>query len=373
MTIPFLDLQKINNKHRDELVHAVTEVIDSGWYIRGEKVKAFENEFSSYCGSNYCVGLGNGLDALSLALRAWKEMGNLSDGDEVIIPSNTYIASILAVTENKLIPVFVEPDLLSYNIDPLAIKDAINPKTKVILAVHLYGKIADMHSIMTIAKDHNLLVLEDAAQAHGAELDGKKAGAWGDAAGFSFYPGKNLGALGDGGALITNNSILAAQVRELGNYGSNQKYVNDSKGINSRLDEIQAAILSVKLKFLDVDNKRRRKIAKKYCERINNPYLHLLPAGGLEHVYHLFVLRTKFRSQLIDFLTKNNVQTLIHYPIAPHLQKAYQEFDKLELPISELIHEEILSLPISPVISESDVDQIISICNSFCPNTINKN
>jgi len=367
MTIPFLDLKKVNKQYRNELIRAITEVVDSGWYVRGDRVKTFEYEFSTYCGSTYCVGLGNGLDALSLALRAWKELGRLSDGDEVIVPSNTYIASILAITENRLVPVFVEPDISTYNICPSAIKDAITSKTKVILAVHLYGKIAPMRSIMSIADQNGLLVLEDAAQAHGAESEGKKAGAWGHAAGFSFYPGKNLGALGDGGALVTGDTELAAQVRELGNYGSEQKYFNKTKGVNSRLDEVQAAILSVKLNYLDDENRRRRVIAKEYCERISNPNIHFLPVGGLDHVYHLFVVRTAYRDQLSEFLAKNEVQTLIHYPVAPHKQIAYREFGSLHLPISELIHKEILSLPISPVMTSLEVDFVIKACNSFDP------
>ena len=326
MTIPFLDLKKVNKQYRNELINVVTEVIDSGWYIRGDRVSRFETDFSKYCGTTHCVGLGNGLDALTLALRAWKELGRLSDGDEVIVPSNTYIASILAITENRLVPVFVEPDISTYNICPYGIKEVITPRTKVVLAVHLYGKIAPMRSIMSIADQYGLLVLEDAAQAHGAEIDGKKTGAWGHAAGFSFFPGKNLGALGDGGALVTNDAELAAKVRALGNYGSQKTYFNRTKGVNSRLDDVQAAILSLKLNYLDDENRRRRVVAKEYCERIKNPYICFLPVCGLDHVYHLFVVRSAHRDQLSEFLAKNEVQTLIHYPVAPHKQIAYREF-----------------------------------------------
>lgn len=367
MTIPFLDLKKVNNKYRKELINVVTKVIDSGWYIRGEQVEQFETQFSKYCGSTYCVGLGNGLDALTLALRAWKELGKLSDGDEVIVPSNTYIATILAITENRLVPVFVEPDTSTYNICPHGIKEVITPRTKAVIAVHLYGKIAPMRSIMSIANNYGLLVLEDAAQAHGAETDGKKTGSWGHAAGFSFFPGKNLGALGDGGALVTSDSKLAAKVRELGNYGSEKKYFNKTKGVNSRLDELQAAILSLKLKYLDDDNRHRRAVAKQYCERIKNPYISFLPVGGLDHVYHLFVVRSEYRNQLFEYLEKNKIQTLIHYPLPPHKQIAYREFVSLDLPLSELIHKEILSLPISPVINSLQVDSVINACNSFDP------
>ena len=365
MDIPFLDLKKINHKHRNQLLEAITKVIDSGWYIRGDRLKVFEDEFSAYCGVNHCVGLGNGLDALSLALRAWKEFGKIKDGDEVLVPSNTYIASILAVTENNLIPVFVEPDRSTYNICPFEIEKLITPRTRVILAVHLYGKLADMPRINAIADKYELLVLEDAAQAHGAQLDGIKAGAWGDAAAFSFYPGKNLGALGDAGALTTSDPDLAAQVSELGNYGSQEKYYNNSKGVNSRLDEIQAAILSVKLRHLDEENQNRRSIAGMYCKNISNSNIDLMPVGSLEHVYHLFVVRTDFRNELIKYLIQNNVQTLIHYPIPPHKQKAYNEFGSLHLPVAESLHREILSLPISPVMNECEVRRVIDVSNAF--------
>jgi dTDP-4-amino-4,6-dideoxygalactose transaminase len=363
--IPFLDLKSINARHREDILDACSTVIDSGWYIQGQFLKVFEREFSEYCGLRHCIGVANGLDALTLTLRAWKELGKLRDGDEVIVPANTYIASILAITENGLIPILVEPDNLTYNISVNGILSKLTPKTKVILPVHLYGKISPMREIMSLARKHSLLVLEDCAQAHGAKLDGVRAGAWGDAAGFSFYPGKNLGALGDAGAVVTSDPELAAVIRQLANYGSAKKYVNKMKGVNSRLDELQAAVLSVKLKSLDDDSNRRRAIAKKYCEQINNPYIDITPLGGLDHVYHLFVIRSRFRDELGEFLTEKGVQTLIHYPIPPHKQEAYSELENLYLPITELIHQEVISLPISPVMVESDVDVVITSCNNF--------
>ncbi len=363
--IPFLDLKSINAKHRAELIDAFTRVLDSGWYVQGESLREFEREFASYCGSNYCIGVANGLDALTLTLRAWKELGKLHDGDEVIVPANTYIASILAITENRLTPVLIEPDPLTFNISCKNIKVAITNRTKVILPVHLYGRLAPMEEIMSIAKDHGLLVLEDAAQSHGACFDGKRAGSWGDAAGFSFYPGKNLGALGDAGAVVTSDPILEETVRTLSNYGSSEKYVNKFKGVNSRLDELQAAILSVKLKRLDEDTTRRRTIAKKYCKYIKNPNIDILRSAGSEHVYHLFVVRTKYRDELSDFLSASGIATLIHYPIPAHRQDAYSEFSDIDLPITLQIHNEILSLPISPVMTDKQVGAVILACNSF--------
>jgi len=363
--IPFLDLKSINARHRDDLILAFTRVLDSGWYVQGGSVKEFESDFAAYCGSSHCIGVANGLDALTLTLRAWKELGKLHHGDEVIVPANTYIASILAITENGLIPVLIEPDPSSFNISYKNIKMAITKRNKVILPVHLYGRLAPMEEIMCIAKEHNLLVLEDAAQAHGALLDGKRAGSWGDAAGFSFYPGKNLGALGDAGAVVTSDSLLEATVRTLSNYGSAEKYINKLKGVNSRLDELQAAILSVKLKRLDEDTVRRRAIAKKYCEEIKNTEIDILPFAGDEHVYHLFVVRTKHRAELAKFLDVSGVATLIHYPIPPHRQTAYTELAQLELPFTLQIHNEILSLPISPVLSDAQIDAVIFACNSF--------
>jgi dTDP-4-amino-4,6-dideoxygalactose transaminase len=363
--IPFLDLKSINARHRADLLDACAAVIDSGWYVQGKFLKAFEKEFSEYCGSKYCVGVANGLDALTLILRAWKELGKLNDGDEVIVPANTYIASILAITANGLVPIFVEPDSQTYNICGARILSALTTKTRVILPVHLYGKISPMQEVMAVAKKHNLLVLEDCAQAHGAELGGVRAGAWGDAAGFSFYPGKNLGALGDAGAVVTSDPELAALISQLGNYGSVDKYFNKFKGVNSRLDELQAAVLSVKLKWLNDDSIRRREIAKEYCERINNSYINILPLGGLDHVYHLFVVRSHRRDELAEFLRNEGVQTLIHYPIPPHKQYAYNNYRHLVLPETEAIHREVLSLPIGPAMEQCDVNAVIDACNAF--------
>jgi len=369
--IPFLDLKSINAQYREELIEATTRVIDSGWYVQGAEVNAFEQEFAAYCGTKHCIGVANGLDALTLILRAYKELGKLKEGDEVIVPANTYIASILAISENRLRPILVEPDEQTYNLDPALIEQAITPNTKAIMAVHLYGQLADMPTINAIAKKHGLLVIEDSAQAHGASIKGRKAGNWGDASGFSFYPGKNLGALGDAGAVTTNDDELAQTLRALGNYGSHKKYENLYQGVNSRLDEMQAAILRVKLQHLDDETKRRREIAIAYAQSINNPNI-ILPinlntsALTLEHhAFHLFVLRTNDREKLQSYLAENGVQVLIHYPIAPHHQKAYQAWSNLNLPVTEAIHNEVLSLPISPVMSDADVQRVITICNIF--------
>ena len=369
--IPFLDLKKNNQQYRGELIEAATNVIDSGWYIQGEQVKAFEKEFASYCGAKHCIGVGNGLDALILIFRAYKELGRLKEGDEVIVPANTYIASILAITENRLKPVLVEPDEQTYNLDPKLIEQAITPKTKVILAVHLYGQLADMPAINKIAEKHGLLVIEDSAQAHGAIMNGKKSGNLGDASGFSFYPGKNLGALGDGGAVTTNDEELATTIRALGNYGSHKKYENLYQGVNSRLDEMQAAILRIKLRHLEVEIIQRRKVAQAYQKGIKNKTL-VLPAQhcdssptGENHVWHLFVIRTQKRESLQQYLTEQGVQTLIHYPIAPHQQQAYKEWASQSYPLTEEIHKEVISLPISPVMSEEDVKAVIKAINEF--------
>jgi dTDP-4-amino-4,6-dideoxygalactose transaminase len=369
--IPFLDLKSINALYREELINVATRVIDSGWYIQGQEVSAFEQEFASYCATKYCVGVANGLDALILILRAYKQLGKLSEGDEVIVPANTYIASILAITENRLVPILVEPDERSYNISPMLLNRAITPKTKAILAVHLYGQLADMPAINEIAKKHDLLVIEDSAQAHGASIDGRKAGNWGHASGFSFYPGKSLGALGDAGAVTTNDEELAQTIRALGNYGSHKKYENLYQGVNSRLDEMQAAFLRVKLKHLNAETMRRREIAISYAKGITNtkttlPISQNASLFGLQnHAFHLFVLRVKNRQKFQDFLTGNGVQTLIHYPIAPHQQKAYQSWSNLSLPVTEAIHSEVVSLPISQAMTEKQVKTVIDTVNSF--------
>jgi dTDP-4-amino-4,6-dideoxygalactose transaminase len=364
--IPFLDLKVLNTQYRDELVQAATQVIDSGWYIQGSQVKDFEAEFAAYCGTKHCVGVANGLDALILILRAYKELGQLKVGDEVIVPANTYIASILAITENRLKPVLVEPDEKTYNLDPKLIEKAITPKTKAILAVHLYGQLADMPTINKIAKKHNLLVIEDSAQAHGASHNDIKAGGWGDASGFSFYPGKNLGALGDAGAITTNEDELAQTIRAIGNYGSHTKYQNLYKGINSRLDEIQAAMLRVKLRYLNNEIEKRRELAVYYLENIKNENI-ILPTVKYKnnHVWHLFVIRTQKRAELQQYLLENGIQTLIHYPLAPHKQEAYKEWNNESFLISERIHDEVLSLPISSVQTLEDTVKVVEVVNEF--------
>lgn len=374
--IPFLDLKAINAQYRDELIAACTRVIDSGWYIAGNELAQFEQNFASYCGTKHAIGVANGLDALILTLRAWKELGKLKDGDEVIVPSNTYIASILAISANNLVPVLVEPDLATYNLCPQQAEAAITAKTRAILPVHLYGQLADMPAIMDIAKQHNLLVLEDSAQAHGAELNGKKAGNWGDASGFSFYPGKNLGALGDAGAVTTNDDQLAETLRALRNYGSHEKYKNLFQGTNSRLDEIQAAMLSVKLTHLDTEIAHRRKVAQAYLEGITNPAI-VLPAihstfninnsqlMSKAHVWHLFVIRCEQREALQKYLLEHGIQTLIHYPIPPHQQQAYKEWGSESYPASEMIHQQVMSLPMGPTQSLNDTQKVIDVCNTF--------
>jgi len=370
MNISFLNLKDINSQYRLELIDATTRVIDSGWYLQGEEVKKFEQEFSDYCGTKHCIGVANGLDALILSLRAWKELGKLSQGNEVIVPANTYIASILAITENRLTPILVEPDLFTYNICPENIKAAITDKTKAILPVHLYGQLANMPEIMSLADEHGLLVLEDSAQAHGAHINGKKAGNLGHAAGFSFYPGKNIGALGDAGAITTNDDELASIVRALGNYGSHKKYENLYQGVNSRLDEMQAAILRVKLKYLDKETHRRREIAVMYAKGITNPLLsspisptEIIPLS--HHVFHLYVLQTERRDHFQQHLQQMSVATMIHYPIPPHHQQAYKEWAKQGLPITESIHRKVISLPLSPIMTDDQVYQVIESCNSY--------
>ncbi|WP_207266828.1 DegT/DnrJ/EryC1/StrS aminotransferase family protein [Pseudomonas sp. FW305-3-2-15-A-TSA3] len=369
--IKFLDLKTINHDMRSELLEACARVIDSGWYIGGVELQRFEQEFAEYCGVKFCVGVANGLDALSLTLRAWKELGRLRDGDEVIVPANTYIASVLAITENGLVPVLVEPDPATYNLNVSNIESAITLRTKVLLPVHLYGLLTDMPALLTVAKKHGLLVLEDSAQSHGATHQGKKAGAWGDASGFSFYTGKNLGALGDAGAITTNDEELVQVLRALRNYGSHEKYQNIYRGVNSRLDELQAAVLSVKLKYLDAQTARRREIVDVYLQGIKNPNLILpLPVDKCvqefaEHVWHLFVIRTAHRDELQKHLQDNGVQTLIHYPVPIHKQKAYTHMSGLSLPITELIHDEVLSLPLGPTLTLEEAWKVVSACNSF--------
>ncbi|MCE3255436.1 MAG: dTDP-4-amino-4,6-dideoxygalactose transaminase [Rickettsiaceae bacterium] len=365
--ISFLELKKVNSKYQFSIREAVTKVIDSGWYILGREVEEFENEFAKYCGTKHCIGVANGLDALILIFRAYKQLDLMRDGDEVIVPANTYIASILAISANNLKPILVEPDILTYNINPDLIAEKITNRTKAILAVHLYGRCADMDKINVIAKKFNLKVIEDSAQAHGAVYQQKKVGALSDASGFSFYPGKNLGALGDGGAITTNDDELTDIIKALRNYGSHEKYHNLYKGFNSRLDEIQAAILRVKLPYLDEENEQRRIIAELYCQNIKNPKIILpnWPEDQKSCVWHLFVIRSENRDYLQKYLLKNRVQTMIHYPVSPHQQEAYKELNNLNLPITEAIHNQVLSLPISPLITKDESKKIIELINDY--------
>lgn len=365
--IPFLDLKSLNCQYKNELLQAAEKVISSGWYVQGEEVKLFEKEFAEYCGASHCVGVANGLDALNLIIRGYKELGRLSEGDEVIVPANTYIASVLAITENKLKPILVEPDENTYNISPSAITEAITDKTKAIMAVHLYGQLADMPKITAIAKKHDLIVIEDSAQAHGANSGQGKAGTLGDASGFSFYPGKNLGALGDGGAVTTNDSELAEVVRALGNYGSQKKYLNQYLGVNSRLDEIQAAFLRVKLRYIDQEISKRRSVAIRYSEEIRSEQVLLPKWKELEaHVFHLYVLRSENRDRLQAYLMDRGVQTLIHYPIAPHKQEAYKGmFLGSSFSLTEKLEKEVLSLPMGPTLTAEEVTLVVDAVNSF--------
>lgn len=365
MKVPFLDLKEINIRDKEAYHRALDKVLNSGWFVIGEEVKTFESEFAHFCDVKHAIGVGNGLDALHLAVRAM----DIGEGDEVIVPSNTYIASWLAVSFSGAIPIPVEPDIRTYNIDPLMVEAAITEKTKAIMVVHLYGQPVDMDPILTIADKYNLRVIEDVAQAHGASYKGKKVGALGDAAGFSFYPGKNLGALGDGGAVTTNHQDLAERIATLRNYGSQVKYRNEEKGFNSRLDELQASFLKVKLSRLHEDNARRRKIAGMYIEALSHIKELVLPhvPDWAEPVWHLFVVRTEQREQLASYLHQNGVGTMIHYPIPPHLQGAYREMGlvKGNLPISEQIHNEVLSLPIGPTMSDTEVKFVCDVINKY--------
>ena len=365
--IKFLDLQKINLAHQQEIEEKLLETFRSGWYLLGNEVKAFEEQLAAYTGAKHAIGVANGLDALRLILRGYIEMGVMQKGDEILVPANTYIASILAISDNGLVPVLIEPNLHTYNIDIDKIEEKITAKTKGILIVHLYGRVVFSEKLKEIAAKHQLKVVEDNAQAIGAEWNGVKTGNLGDAAGFSFYPGKNLGALGDAGGITTNDEELAKTIRALANYGSNLKYVNIYQGLNSRLDEIQAAVLGVKLKYIDAENSRRKEIAKRYIAEIKNPNIILPenPANEAEHVWHLFVIRTAEREKLQNYLTEKGVQTLIHYPIPPHKQEAYKDWNNLSFPITEQIHDEVLSLPISPVMSDEEVDAVINVLNSY--------
>ncbi|MDY3133438.1 MAG: DegT/DnrJ/EryC1/StrS family aminotransferase [Campylobacter lanienae] len=360
--IPFLDLKAVNARYKDEIKARIDGVLDSGWYLLGEQNKQFESSFAAYCGAKYCVGCANGLDALRLIIKAY----GFGKGDEIIAPANTYIASILAITDNGCTPVLVEPDLDTYNINPDLIEAKISDKTKAILVVHLYGQAVKMDKIWALAKKYNLKIIEDSAQAHGAYYNDKRVGSLGDASGFSFYPGKNLGALGDGGAVTTNDEALAQKIRALANYGSHKKYENIYQGLNSRLDEIQAAVLDVKLKYLDSDNAKRKEIAQYYLQNIKNPLIYL-PQTYSEnsHVWHVFVVRVKDRARFQSYLNDNGIQTIIHYPIPPHKQECYKELTHLSFKITEQIHSEIISIPISPVMSDNEIQKVVEVINSY--------
>lgn len=364
--IKFLDLQKINAQYADELKFATSRVVDSGWYLQGQENESFEANYANYIGSRYCIGVANGLDALRLILRAYIEMGMMKEGDEVIVPANTYIASILAITDNRLKPVLIEPDINTYQIDENLIEASITPRTRAIMIVHLYGQCAYTQKIGVLCKKYKLKLIEDNAQAHGSLYKGKKTGSLGDASGHSFYPGKNLGAFGDAGAVTTNDEALAKKVRTLANYGSSKKYIFDYQGYNSRLDEIQAAVLDVKLKYLDTDTKKRKMVAKHYIENIKHPDINLpIVTNWDANVFHIFPILTTKRDKLQEYLLSNGVQTLIHYPIPPHKQSCYKEWNHLNFPITEKIHTEILSLPISPVLDFEEIVKIVDLLNKW--------
>lgn len=364
--IKFLDLQKINAQYAAELKQAASQVIDSGWYLQGEQNKQFETLLARFIGSQFVIPVANGLDALRLILRAYLEMGIMQEGDEVIVPANTYIATILAITDNRLKPVLVEPDIHFYNLDITKIEQAVTPRTKAILLVHLYGRVCWSEQLEQVAQKYNLRIVEDNAQAIGAQWHGKRTGNLGNAAGFSFYPGKNLGALGDSGAVTTSDPELARVIRALANYGSEKKYVNTFQGLNSRMDEIQAAFLTIKIRYTDAENTIRRAIADYYLQHIANPLITLPePSGDEKHVWHIFAVRAPERDRLQEYLTEQGIQTLIHYPIPPHKQHCYAEWNHLNFPITEKIHREILSLPISPVMCEEEIRKVVEIINQF--------
>lgn len=364
--IKLLDLQKITQKYSDEIHEAVNRVVDSGWYLQGSENEKFEADYAEYIGTHYTVGCANGLDALILIFRAYIEMGIMKAGDEVIVPANTYIASILAITENGLKPILVEPNIETYQIDDSKIEKTITEKTKAILIVHLYGQCAYTEHINEICNKYQLKLIEDNAQAHGCKYKGRRTGSLGDAAGHSFYPGKNLGAFGDAGAVTTNDKELAKIVRILANYGSNKKYVFKYCGRNSRLDEIQAAVLSVKLRHLDEDNFIRKQVAKYYIEHITNPHITTPIVKDWDaHVFHIFTIRCKKRDGLQKYLADNGVQTIIHYPIPPHQQECYKKWNNFLFPITELIHDEELSLPMSSVITDEDIKRVVKFLNTW--------
>ncbi len=360
--IKFLDLEKVNNRFRGEIDTRIKQILDKGWYLQGEENEKFSKNFAAFCGTKYALGVANGLDALRLIIKAH----GFGAGDEIIVPSNTYIATILAITDNGCTPVLVEPDIHTYNINPDLIEEKITSKTKAIMVVHLYGQAVQMQKIWDLAKKYNLKVFEDCAQAHGAIYQGKRVGNLSDAGAFSFYPGKNLGCLGDGGAVTTNDEEIFNKIKALANYGSDRKYHHIYKGLNSRLDEIQAAVLDVKLPHLDADNNRRREIAKYYRENIKNPKI-ILPKtyDDKATVWHVFVVRTQNRDEFQKYLADNGIQTLIHYPTPPHKQDAYKEWNNLSFPISEEIHRTIISLPMSPVMTQEEVQKVVDVINDW--------
>ncbi|MBF0318706.1 MAG: DegT/DnrJ/EryC1/StrS family aminotransferase [Nitrospirae bacterium] len=364
--VSFLDLKAVNFQYYEGFERAIDDIFKSGHYILGPQLEAFEREFAAYCGVTYCAGVGTGLDALELILMGYLTLGIFKQGDEVIVPANTFIATIIAIANTGLVPVLVEPDINTYNIDPIKIKKNLTARTRAVMPVHLYGRCVELATIYEIAARHGLKIIEDAAQAHGALYMGRRTGALGDAAGFSFYPGKNLGALGDGGCVTTNDEALYHTVAALRNYGSEIKYVNMIKGTNSRLDELHAAMLRVKLCRLDADNEARRRIAAYYRKHITNKEI-IIPSvdGESSHVWHLFVIRTKKRDSLIDFLRGRGIHVLIHYPIPPHKQKAFPQCNVLSLPVTEQIHSEVLSLPISPVLREDEAERVVMALNDY--------
>lgn len=360
--IKFLDLKKINNRYREEIDSRIKDILDKGWYLQGEENENFTKNFANFCGTKFALGVANGLDALNLIIKAY----GFGNGDEIIVPANTYIATILAISENGCIPILVEPDIKTYNINPDSIEEKITTKTKAIMVVHLYGQAVQMEKIWKIAKKYNLKIIEDSAQAHGAIYQENRTGNLGDASGFSFYPGKNLGCIGDGGAVTTNDEELFNKIKAIANYGSDRKYHHIYKGVNSRLDEIQAAVLDIKLKHLDSDNNKRREISKYYRENIKNSKI-ILPDTYDEksHVWHIFAVRTQNRDEFQKYLTEKGIQTIIHYPTPPHKQGAYKEWNNLSFPITEEIHNTILSLPISPVMTDSEIEKVVEVVNEF--------
>ena len=360
--IKFLDLKKINNRYREEIDSRIKNILNKGWYLQGEENENFTKNFANFCGTKFALGVANGLDALNLIIKAY----GFGNGDEIIVPANTYIATILAISENGCIPILVEPDIKTYNINPDSIEEKITSKTKAIMVVHLYGQAVQMEKIWKIAKKYNLKIIEDSAQAHGAIYQENSTGNLGDASGFSFYPGKNLGCMGDGGAVTTNDEELFNKIKAIANYGSDRKYHHIYKGVNSRLDEIQAAVLDIKLKHLDSDNNKRREISKYYRENIKNSKI-ILPETYDEksHVWHIFAVRTQNRDEFQKYLTEKGIQTIIHYPTPPHKQGAYKEWNNLSFPITEEIHNTILSLPISPVMTDSEIEKVVEVVNEY--------